>query len=196
MYSIDYPQINKKERPLTYMMLPKKQSYRFNEEWIATKIKKATFDLNVLAKQDKNFFYSDFKFNDKKYMLLDKNESIKSFLATIPKYDIEVTEEKDTMLGFNIQKAYIYVNGEKTEAWFTDEIAISNPNWFTPFKEIPGVLLKYVISQFGVRMEFKATSLEDLEEDYKFSFNEGGDLTNSDAYQNELKELFENLIKE
>lgn len=177
------------------MMLPKKQSYRFNEDWIATKIKKATFDLNVLAKQSKDFFFSDFKFNDKKYMLIDDNDGINSFLDNLPDYNIEHTEEKDTMLGLKIQKVHIFVNGEKTEAWFTEDISIDNPNWFTPFKKVPGVLMKYVINQFGVRMEFKATSFEALEEDYEFSYNEEGELTSSNAYQNELKELFENLIK-
>ncbi len=34
---------------------------------------------------------------------------------------------------------------------------MKDPNWFGPFAEVPGVLLRYEMVQYGIRMRLDAT---------------------------------------
>ncbi|MFZ1685924.1 MAG: hypothetical protein WAU70_00765 [Flavobacteriales bacterium] len=72
------------------------------------------------------------------------------------------TNETDTIAGFPCKKAiavYDDVDQPEIELWYTDRIEMKDPNWFGPFKQIPGVLLRYSVVQYGMRMHLDATSI-------------------------------------
>lgn len=73
------------------------------------------------------------------------------------------TDEVDTIAGYPCRKAiaiYNTVDRPEVELWYTDRIHIDDPNWFTPFSEIPGVLLRYEMVQYGIRMRLDAVRVE------------------------------------
>lgn len=72
------------------------------------------------------------------------------------------TQETDTIAGLPCKKAlaiYNTVDRPEVELWYTDRIAMNEPNWYTPFSEIPGVLLRYEVVQYGIRMRMDAVSV-------------------------------------
>lgn len=72
------------------------------------------------------------------------------------------TDQTDTIAGFRCKKAVALfqdIHQPEVELWYTDAIKMDNPNWFSPYKEIPGVLLGYEISQNGMRMRLTATQV-------------------------------------
>jgi GLPGLI family protein len=72
------------------------------------------------------------------------------------------TNDADTIAGYPCKKAvaiFDRLEQPEIELWYTDRIRIQNPNWFGPFAEVPGVLLRYEMVQSGIRMHLDATSV-------------------------------------
>lgn len=72
------------------------------------------------------------------------------------------TNDVDTIAGYPCKKAvaiFDRMEQREIELWYTDRIRMENPNWFGPFAEVPGVLLRYEMVQNGVRMHLDATTV-------------------------------------
>lgn len=196
IYAIDYPQIDKEKQSITYMLLPKKQSFTFDQNHIKVKVKKAMFDLTIITGTKKDYFYTDLTFNGTQFVDFNGTET-EEVLNYVPKYAIKYTDEKDTLLGFTIKK--IIASHEdigEVEAWYTDEINLENANWFTPFRDLQGVLMKYTVNQFGVKMNFTASSIEALDTDSTiFNRTLTGDEIGLESFQKEMNDLFKGIAK-
>jgi GLPGLI family protein len=72
------------------------------------------------------------------------------------------TQDVDTIAGYACKRAvaiYDKVDEREIELWYTDQIRMTNPNWYSPFAEIKGVLLRYDMVQYGMRMRLDAISV-------------------------------------
>lgn len=72
------------------------------------------------------------------------------------------TQEVDTIAGYPCRKAVAVfedLNEAEVEVWYTDRIALKDPNWFGPFAEVPGVLMRYDVLQYGMRMRLEAVTV-------------------------------------
>ncbi|MCB0763679.1 MAG: DUF4412 domain-containing protein [Flavobacteriales bacterium] len=72
------------------------------------------------------------------------------------------TGDVDTIAGYPCKRAiaiFDRVEEPEIELWYTDQITMKNPNWFGPFAEVPGVLLRYEMVQYGMRMRLDAVSV-------------------------------------
>lgn len=72
------------------------------------------------------------------------------------------TADIDTIAGYPCKRAWAVfdaVDQREVELWYTDRIEMKNPNWFSPFPEIDGVLLRYEMVQYGMRMRLDAISV-------------------------------------
>ncbi len=127
---------------------------------------------------------------------LEPNDIVK-VINKQPSYKITFEKEKDTLLGFNIQKA-IAINPafpkKKIVLWFTKDIKVKNPNWFNGFEKIPGVLLKYSVVQYGIQMEFKATKYEEVSiSDSILNLKRPGKAIPHTEYDKRINDLFESF---
>lgn len=80
-----------------------------------------------------------------------------------PPLAIVYTSAMDTIAGFPCKQAFIIYEGidrPEEEVWYTDEIPMDSPNWFGPYSEVPGVLMRYDLVQHHVRMHMEATSVK------------------------------------
>ena len=85
-----------------------------------------------------------------------------SFNKESQAFTIVFTNITDTIAGYPCKKAIaVYANIDQPEAelWYTDAIEMETPNWYGPYSEIPGVLLRYEMVQYGMRMQLNATSV-------------------------------------
>jgi len=72
------------------------------------------------------------------------------------------TNDVDTIAGYPCRKAlavFDKMDEPEIELWFTDRIEMKNPNWFGPFADVPGVLMRYDVVQYGMRMRLDAISV-------------------------------------
>lgn len=194
-YSISFPDVDKEKKPITSMLLPKKQKLLFKDNTFLTHIKKATFELKILSETTEPTFYSEFYFNTVQYTQAE-GENLAELYASLPSYEVNFTDESDTLMGLTIKKAIVKHEGfGKIDVWYTEDFAIQDPNWCTPYKEIPGVLIEYVIYQFGVQMNIKLTEWEEKEiSDSVLNINPKGSELTFDAFQDEMGDLFKNLL--
>lgn len=194
-YDITFPEIDKEKKPITSMLLPKKQKFLFKDSRFLTHIKKATFELKILSETTEPTFYSEFYFNNIQHTHL-KGEQLNTLKASLPEYEVNLTDERDTLKGLSIKKAIVkYEDFGTIDVWYTEDFTIQDPNWCTPYKEIPGVLIDYVIYQFGVRMNLKLAAWEEKEiSDSLLTINPKGSELTFDAFQKEMGGLFKNLL--
>lgn len=80
-----------------------------------------------------------------------------------PPLTIVYTSAVDTIAGYPCKQAYIIYEGidrPEEEVWYTDEIPMDSPNWFGPYSDVPGVLMRYDIIQHHIRMRMEATRVK------------------------------------
>lgn len=103
------------------------------------------------------------------------------------------TQDRDTIAGYPCKRAiaiFDRIEHAETELWYTDQIELQNPNWFGPFAEIPGVLLRYDVVQYGMRMRLDALSVQPGEVDpAKFSVKDDFDKVQPEVLHHELAEV-------
>lgn len=81
----------------------------------------------------------------------------------IPKPHLVFTQDVDTIAGFACKRAiavFDRMDLPEVEIWYTEDIAMENPNWFGPFADVPGVMLSYEMVQYGLRMRLDAISIK------------------------------------
>ena len=118
---------------------------------------------------------------------------ILSFNKEKPAVTFLYTGELDTIAGYPCKKAVALfgsIDRPEIEVWYTDRIRIEDPNWFSPFREIPGVLLRYEMIQFGMRMRLEATTvIPGPVEPTKYALKEGYQKVSPDVLHGELEEV-------
>lgn len=103
------------------------------------------------------------------------------------------TEDVDTIAGYPCKRAiavFDRIQMPETDLWYTDRIQLKDPNWFGPFAEIPGVLLRYDVVQYGMRMRLDAISVTPGEVDpAKFQIKKEFDAVPAEVLHHELAEV-------
>jgi len=103
------------------------------------------------------------------------------------------TEDTDTIAGYPCKRAiavFDRIDRTEIELWYTDRIDLKNPNWFGPFAEVPGVLLRYDVVQYGMRMRLEALSVQPGKVDpAKFKVKEDFEKVPAEVLQHELAEV-------
>jgi GLPGLI family protein len=193
-YEIDYPEI--KDNFFLYHVLPKELKTSFKNEFMELKIKKANMENTLIINSKDKKMSAYYNYGDVFTSQLNE-EDIQGVLSKFPDYKIKITEEKDTLLGFDIQKAIAIdpkFPEKEIELWFTNDIKIENSNWFNGFKDIPGVLLKYSIVQYGIKMEFKANKFENVTiSDSIVNLKRPGKVISHKEYDKRINDLFESF---
>jgi len=73
------------------------------------------------------------------------------------------TYARDTIAGLPCMQAFLLYNNiemPEAEVWYTEAIPQESPNWYGPYSEIPGVLMRYEVVQHNIRMRLEATSVK------------------------------------
>jgi hypothetical protein len=192
IYSIEYP--NNKDNLFLYSILPKEMTVDFSDGLMKSTIGKANLRNELYVDCNSKRVSAFFGYGPEAYNVLLTQSDIRQLLADQAKYTIVRTEEKDTMAGFDVQKAVATAVGDPEdviELWYTDQIRMNNSNWYNPFHEIDGFLLAYEIDRFGLRMQFRAKSFSRTELTAKElrRSNEGKRITYSE-YNYKLSDLF------
>lgn len=103
------------------------------------------------------------------------------------------TQDRDTIAGYPCKRAiavFDRIDHSEIDLWYTDDIALKDPNWYGPFAEIPGVLLRYDVVQYGMRMRLDAISVTPGEVDAaKFNVKTDFEQVPAEVLHKELAEV-------
>ena len=196
-YNITYPIKNYDQ---TYeMFLPKVMTMTYKNNVYKNEVSTKIFSSIIISDCDNKrlTMLSNFA-NNKIYTILDFKET-KKMLNSYPKPDIIKTDYIETIIDYNCKKYYgMYdnINNHDVELFESNEIPIKNSNWCNQYSEIKGVLLAYEIEQFGMNMEFTASSIDkhksvsnkvfEIPEDYK--------KVNLERFLKEMESIFSTIL--
>lgn len=103
------------------------------------------------------------------------------------------TQDTDTIAGYPCKRAiaiFDRIDQREIDLWYTDRIQLQNPNWFGPFADVPGVLLRYDMVQYGMRMRLDAISVSPGKVDpTKFLVKEEFEEVPAEVLHHELAEV-------
>lgn len=192
VYAIEYPE--QKDNFFLYSILPKEMDLFFKDGRMHSAIKKANLTNSLYVDCNKKQVSAYFNYGTEAYHVTLLENEINAMLAVQKKYKISYLNETDTIAGYDVKKALAVSETnpkDKIELWYTEDISIANPNWYNPFHEVPGVLLAYSIDRYGIRMVFKAKSVEEIAvDDTMLAPNKNGKSISYIAYDSKLAELF------
>ena len=193
-YDISYP------RPIEdkwmEKLMPKEMEMQFKNNNINTEL---TFGLGMIKigyitnTEDKKL-HQMLKFMRKRNVSHRTAGEVEDLLSQVPNHKIELLTDTKTIAGFLCHKAIVKVESKNDpyiyDLWYTKEIKIKEPNWFTQFKSIPGVLMEYRLEKFNVIMHFTAIDVENSKiNDTKFKVPEKYKEISVDAMEKTFEEL-------
>lgn len=91
-----------------------------------------------------------------------RRRDLLNFNKMPPPIAIINTIARDTIAGFVCKQAFLVYEGldaPEAEVWYTESIQMENPNWYGPYNEIPGVLMRYELVQHKIKMRFEARTV-------------------------------------
>ena len=95
----------------------------------------------------------------KKYAVFATKDSLKEFLKTEPTLRIEHTNKTKTIAGYKCKHATCtFQNPDfpSFDVYYTDDIKIEEPNFYSQFSPIKGVMMEFNIFRYNVFMKLTA----------------------------------------
>lgn len=158
-YSITYPSIPEDNYLIDVM--PKQMEMTFKNGVYRSDIVAGMglFKTSIISNKEGEMLTHSLKLLNKKYASTIGNEDI---LAVSPFYkniSFEFTDSTKEIAGFHCKEVIAQIEGDSSwgfSIFYTDEIAIENPNRLTPFEPIKGVLMEYDLYNYNTHMHFEA----------------------------------------
>lgn len=157
IYSVDYP--NSKKNAFLYSILPKEMEVNFRNGVVRHDISRANLQNVLLFNCNQKEVAIYFQYGEEAFKTTLTPKEMQAMLHDQKAYDIQFTEETDTLAGFHVKKAIARGKQDHSDVitlWYTEEIDLRNPNWYNTFHAVPGVLLAYSVDRFGIRMDYRA----------------------------------------
>lgn len=176
-------------------MLPEKTTLYFNEEHQVADLSAGmgVFRTSMVVNTPKQTMDYHMSVMSKKLVSELRPRDLALFNKESQALTIMYTNAVDTIAGFPCKKAIAVYNGidqPEVELWYTDAISMDRPNWYGPYTEIPGVLLRYEMVQYGMRMRLDATSVTPGPVDAaKFESKQDYDKVTPEVLHHELEEV-------
>jgi GLPGLI family protein len=167
-YKISFPNSGKDQ--MMTSLLPEKMVFTFKDNNSIAEFETigGVFTSRTVAFQDSILVNSYLKLFKKKIVLQLDETGLETMLSEQPAMTIIDTDITDTIAGYLCRKAIAVfddISIPEINLYYTEKIDFKDPNWCNQYRDIDGVLLSYEIVQFGIRMRFDATSVEEKEID-------------------------------
>lgn len=196
-YKVEYPDID--SNSFMASMLPDKMVLKFKNSDFKSEMESGMgmFKVFYIVDSNNKIVSQGVKIVTRKIVSqLDSNELIKVLKENFPDYKITITDKKKKIANITCKEAIVKnkKNNEEFKIYFTNKIKLSNPNWFTPYKDIKGVLFDYYIEQYGLKMHFIATNYKETEiADEDFTLPADYKIVSKKAMDKEMKDIFESF---
>ncbi len=153
-------------------MLPERTTVSFNDNKLVVELSAGMGIFRTAMISDNDAMAMDYHMSlmSKKIVARLQPGDVSLFSDDMAMPTIVHTMDTATIAGYPCRHAiaiFDRIDHPEIELWYTDRIALKDPNWFGPFAEIPGVLLRYELVQHGIRMRLDAISISDSPVDPK-----------------------------
>ena len=163
VYSLSYPQFE--DDNIFTSMFPSEMTFKFkdNNTRNELKTKMAIFSTSLLANnKDKKVTHLVKIANKYSGLEMDSKEIMEEYGRKPDGMNISPTDETKIIAGYTCNHALVSFDSDSSknfDIYYTNEIAITDPNWCTPFHEIKGVLMEAKVNKFNIDMHMIATEV-------------------------------------
>lgn len=153
-YSIEYV---RNSSTLSKEMMPREMVIAFKDDNISTELKApvGNIGLTTITNPDDDVYDLYVNMLAFRFCFEGTPGSPLPGFSAMTDLRYEETGRESVICGFNCKESLVFLKGSDKpySVWYTDEIDIENPNLFTPFSEIDGVLMDffYVIGSSELR---------------------------------------------
>ena len=159
-YALSFPDYD--PNGLMAGMLPQQTKVTFNEDRQLVELSAGMGVFRTAMISDNSARSMDYHLSvlSKKIVARINTRDLQIFNPTGHAFTILETNVVDTIAGYPCRKSIaVFDRMELPEValYHTDRIEVKDPNWFGPFKDMPGMLLRYEVQQYGMRMRLEAT---------------------------------------
>lgn len=174
VYSLSYPQFT--DDNIFTSMFPQEMTFKFKDNNTKSELKTrmAVFSTSLFVEfNERKLTHLVRIANQYSGLVMDSAEVMSIHGITPDEMQITHTEQTKTIAGFLCKHARVTFTNDSTsnfDLYYTNDIAIKDPNWCTPFHSIPGVLMEARINKFNIDMHMVAKSVtfqEFPEEEFK-----------------------------
>lgn len=160
VYSVSYPEIP--DDNFMKAMLPKESEMVFRGNMYRQIAGNATVNTTFVVDTKEEKLKVALKNLGQKEFALCSKEDVRKELSEFPEITYLSTTRQDSVAGYPVTVVTTVSAdmNKEIELAYTDKIPLKNANWFNPYNEIDGVLLKYSIRYYGVLMSFEATEVD------------------------------------
>lgn len=193
-YEVTFPYLDDSNNMLA-SLLPEKMLMYFQHDKYTTELATVggLFKNRFVSSHDDQTLVHQLKVFKKRIEARYNKTAVQHQINSMPQLTIIETNEVDTVAGFPCKKAigiFDHISLPEMTIYYTDKINIESPNWFTQFSSIEGVLMQYEVEQLGIRMRFRAKSVQSLKVDPKHLLPEPDyEHVSPDQLQVEIQEL-------
>lgn len=162
VYDVTYPELDSNN--LMLEMLPDEMVLTFKDKkWhLELRTGVGIVEMSVIADGENKKLHNMVKLFSDRYVLSLNHQEALMMTDVLPPFQIKPMEGKDTLAGALCDRMLIDFGAAKNESYefaVTNEIALVDPNWCTPYHEIKGVLLDYRIENYGMNMRVVAREI-------------------------------------
>lgn len=159
-YAMSFPDLD--PNGLMSGMLPEKTILSFNKEHQSLDLSAGmgVFRTSMVVNTPKKELDYHMSVMGKNLMATLRPWDLQSLNHTVPGISVIYTNAVDTIAGYPCKQAFVVyesIDRPEEEVWYTTAIPMEDPNWYGPFGEIPGVLMRYNLMQNNIRVHMEAT---------------------------------------
>lgn len=198
-YEITYPYTDL--NGIMDVMLPKKMTVIFKgDRMIASIEKPKIFRTDIISNGVKKDLKMRLDFGSENIEANLTTEDIVLLQKSQPNYEVGNSIKTDTVAG--LEATFYSVEGVdenigQFDCAFSNNLSITNTEWFTSYIGSKGIPLIYVIERYGIIMHLRATKFTSREvQDKEFSGKKSFKDVPYTKYENKVNELFELIIEE
>jgi hypothetical protein len=157
-YKISY--IENELKQISPALLPKKMKLEFSPDYSTNTIEgfMGFFKLSSITNFNHKKCSTILEVLNKKYLFKGKKGESMCCFDENPDMEIEFTDDIKVIAGLNSKRVIIELpdKGETFDVYYTDEIAIEDPNSTNPYNQIDGVLMEFQLKLDYLKMKFVA----------------------------------------
>lgn len=189
-YEITYPDLDSNDIMLE--MLPDKMIMKFKNDKFKSNMSAGAglIEMGIMIDGSQRKMYNLVKIFGDRYVLELTGDEVKSMTDVLPPFQLKELDEDMKIADADCHKVLLDFGIAKSESYiffYTHDIKVENPNWYTPFSEIDGVLLDYRIENYNMHMRLRATKIIPQEiNDSEFTID--------DRYQHLDKDEFDKVV--
>jgi len=119
----------------------------------------------------------------KQYACKVDSNSMGAMLAKEPLMKFQFVEGSKRIAGYTCKKAVVTPTegGEPFEVYYTDSIQVNNPNFYSYYAPVKGVLMDFQVTRYNIRMHLTAQQVKNQEvEDKYFDINSSAKMVTLD----------------